>query len=86
LPTTVANTERTSIIVPIGPSTLSPKIGRSVREIKPNGGLHYLFGVPNNVWVQSIIIVVVTILFLASAWSQVKRLHLQQSQILKERQ
>ena len=34
-PTTVANTERTSIIVPIGPSTLSPKIGRSVREIKP---------------------------------------------------
>ena len=34
-----------------------------------NGGLHYLFGVPNNVWVQSIIIVVVTILFLASAWS-----------------
>ena len=34
-----------------------------------NGGLHYLFGVPNNVLVQSIIIVVVTILFLASAWS-----------------
>lgn len=34
-----------------------------------NGGLHYLFGVPNNVLVQSIIIVVVTILFIASAWS-----------------
>ena len=34
-----------------------------------NGGLNYLFGVPNNVWVQSIIIVVVTILFIASAWS-----------------
>ena len=34
-----------------------------------NGGLHYLFGVPNNEWVQAIIIVVVTILFIASAWS-----------------
>ncbi|MCI2948885.1 glycine betaine transporter [Staphylococcus caledonicus] len=34
-----------------------------------NGGLNYLFGVPNNVWVQSVIIVVVTILFLISAWS-----------------
>ena len=34
-----------------------------------NGGLNYLFGVPNNVWVQSLIIVVVTILFIASAWS-----------------
>lgn len=34
-----------------------------------NGGLHYLFGVPNNTFVQGIIIVVVTILFIASAWS-----------------
>ena len=34
-----------------------------------NGGLNYLFGIPNNVFVQSIIIVVVTILFIASAWS-----------------
>ncbi|UDI78345.1 BCCT family transporter [Staphylococcus taiwanensis] len=34
-----------------------------------NGGLNYLFGIPNNVWVQSIIIVVVTILFIMSAWS-----------------
>ncbi|SCT77433.1 glycine betaine transporter [Staphylococcus xylosus] len=34
-----------------------------------NGGLNYLFGVPNNVWVQAIIIVVVTILFMMSAWS-----------------
>ena len=34
-----------------------------------NGGLHYLFGIPNNVWVQAIIIVVVTILFIMSAWS-----------------
>lgn len=34
-----------------------------------NGGLNYLFGIPNNVWVQSIIIIVFTVLFLMSAWS-----------------
>lgn len=34
-----------------------------------NGGLEYLFGVPNNIIVQGIIIVIVTVLFLASAWS-----------------
>lgn len=34
-----------------------------------NGGLEYLFGIPNNIFVQGIIIVIVTILFLASAWS-----------------
>lgn len=34
-----------------------------------NGGLNYLFGVPNNVWVQGVIIIIVTILFIASAWS-----------------
>ncbi|WP_426392661.1 BCCT family transporter [Mammaliicoccus sciuri] len=34
-----------------------------------NGGLEYLFGVPNNIVVQGIIIIIVTILFLASAWS-----------------
>ncbi|SCT41273.1 glycine betaine uptake BCCT transporter [Staphylococcus caeli] len=34
-----------------------------------NGGLHYLFGIPNNVWVQAIIIVIVTVLFIMSAWS-----------------
>lgn len=33
------------------------------------GGLHYLFNVPNNIITQSIIIVVVTILFIMSAWS-----------------
>ncbi|MCE5153070.1 BCCT family transporter [Staphylococcus hyicus] len=33
------------------------------------GGLHYLFGVPNNIVTQSVIIVVVTILFIMSAWS-----------------
>lgn len=34
-----------------------------------NGGLNYLFDVPNNIWVQGIIITIVTILFLISAWS-----------------
>ncbi|MCU5745581.1 BCCT family transporter [Staphylococcus sp. SQ8-PEA] len=34
-----------------------------------NGGLSYLFNIPNNIWVQAIIIVVVTILFITSAWS-----------------
>src|SRR5699024_9147961 len=34
-----------------------------------NGGLNYLFGIPNEVWVQGIIIIVVTILFLISAWT-----------------
>ncbi|RIN77357.1 BCCT family transporter [Staphylococcus simulans] len=38
-----------------------------------NGGLHYLFGLPNNVWVQGIIIVVVTIMFIASAWSGISK-------------
>ena len=33
------------------------------------GGLHYLFGIPNNIVTQSIIIIVVTILFIMSAWS-----------------
>ena len=38
-----------------------------------NGGLNYLFKVPNNTLVQGIIIVVVTILFIASAWSGLSR-------------
>ncbi|MBF7024153.1 BCCT family transporter [Staphylococcus kloosii] len=38
-----------------------------------NGGLNYLFGVPNNVWIQAIIIVVVTILFIMSAWSGISK-------------
>lgn len=38
-----------------------------------NGGLNYLFGVPNNVWIQAIIIVVVTILFIISAWSGISK-------------
>ncbi|QVY62100.1 glycine betaine uptake BCCT transporter [Cytobacillus gottheilii] len=34
-----------------------------------NGGLSYLFGIPNNFMVQFIIIAIVTVLFLMSAWS-----------------
>jgi glycine betaine transporter len=34
-----------------------------------NGGLSYLFGLPNNYNVQAIIILVVTVLFMVSAWS-----------------
>lgn len=34
-----------------------------------NGGLNYLFGIPINLTVQGLIIMVVTVLFLASAWS-----------------
>lgn len=34
-----------------------------------NGGLSYLFGIPNNFSVQLIIVVIVTILFIISAWS-----------------
>lgn len=34
-----------------------------------NGGLNYLFGIPNNFLVQFILIAVVTILFLVSSWS-----------------
>ncbi|WP_415843957.1 BCCT family transporter [Staphylococcus nepalensis] len=38
-----------------------------------NGGLNYLFGIPNTIWVQAIIILVVTILFIMSAWSGLSR-------------
>jgi len=34
-----------------------------------NGGLSYLFGIPNNLAVQFVIIAVVTVLFMMSAWS-----------------
>ncbi|MCM3571158.1 BCCT family transporter [Neobacillus mesonae] len=34
-----------------------------------NGGLSFLFGIPNNFTIQFIIVVVVTILFMMSAWS-----------------
>ena len=40
-----------------------------VGAVQINGGLSYLFGLPKNVVVQGIIIAVVTVLFLYSAWS-----------------
>ncbi|UTH12764.1 glycine betaine uptake BCCT transporter [Macrococcus equipercicus] len=42
-------------------------LGMGAQQI--NGGLHYLFNVPNTFWVKVIIVVIVTILFLMSAWS-----------------
>ena len=37
------------------------------------GGLNYLFDVPNTIMTQGIIILIVTILFLTSAWSGLSR-------------
>ncbi len=37
--------------------------------VQINGGLAYLFDVPASIWIQFIIIAVVTVLFLISAWS-----------------
>lgn len=37
--------------------------------IQINGGLSYIFGIPNEYWVKVVIIAVVTVLFLMSAWS-----------------
>ena len=44
-------------------------VSLGIGALQINGGLHYLFGVPNNKIVQGIIIIVVTVLFLYSAWS-----------------
>ncbi len=54
-----------SVIATIGGVAVSLGMG----ALQINGGLNYLFGVPNNIAVQSIIIIIVTILFLTSAWS-----------------
>ncbi|WP_070119622.1 glycine betaine uptake BCCT transporter [Bacillus marinisedimentorum] len=37
--------------------------------VQINGGLSYLFGLPNNIVVQFVIVFIVTILFMISAWS-----------------
>ncbi|MEN2767977.1 glycine betaine uptake BCCT transporter [Ornithinibacillus xuwenensis] len=37
--------------------------------VQINGGLAYLFDIPTNIWIQFIIIAIVTVLFLISAWS-----------------
>ncbi|MFA9455638.1 BCCT family transporter [Halalkalibacter sp. AB-rgal2] len=38
-----------------------------------NGGLSYLFGIPNSVLIQFIIIAIVTVLFMLSAWTGISR-------------
>ncbi|GIO21799.1 BCCT family transporter [Oceanobacillus sp. J11TS1] len=48
-------------------------VSLGVGTLQINGGLNYLFGIPNNSLVQGIIIVIVTILFLASAWIGVSK-------------
>ncbi|KKK34640.1 choline transporter [Salinicoccus sediminis] len=44
-------------------------VSLGVGALQINGGLNYLFGLPNNIIVQGVIIAVVTCLFLISAWS-----------------
>lgn len=44
-------------------------VSLGVGALQINGGLNYLIGIPNNIFVQAIIIAVVTVLFLISAWS-----------------
>ncbi|MFD2830939.1 BCCT family transporter [Corticicoccus populi] len=44
-------------------------VSLGVGALQINGGLNYLFGIPTNLFVQGIIIVIVTALFLYSAWS-----------------
>lgn len=44
-------------------------VSLGVGALQINGGLNYLFGIPTNLMVQGIIIVIVTALFLYSAWS-----------------
>ncbi|WP_100009795.1 BCCT family transporter [Lentibacillus sediminis] len=44
-------------------------VSLGVGAMQINGGLSYLFGIPNNQFVQGIIIAVVTVLFIYSAWT-----------------
>ncbi|UJL46227.1 BCCT family transporter [Virgibacillus sp. NKC19-16] len=44
-------------------------VSLGVGAMQINGGLNYLFDIPNNQLVQGIIIAIVTVLFLFSAWS-----------------
>ncbi|MFP3490043.1 BCCT family transporter, partial [Staphylococcus sp. SIMBA_130] len=44
-------------------------VSLGIGAMQINGGLNYLFGIPNNQLVQGIIIAIVTVLFLYSAWS-----------------
>lgn len=44
-------------------------VSLGVGALQINGGLNYLFGLPNNLFVQALIIIIATILFLISSWS-----------------
>lgn len=46
---------------------MSTSLGLGATQI--NGGLNYLFGIPNAFIVQLVLIIIVTVLFLLSAWS-----------------
>ena len=46
---------------------VATSLGLGVMQI--NGGLSYLFGIPNNIYVQIIIIAIITVLFMYSAWT-----------------
>jgi len=46
---------------------VASSLGLGVMQI--NGGLNYLFGVPNNIFVQILIVAIVSVLFMWSAWS-----------------
>lgn len=48
-------------------------VSLGVGALQINGGLNYLFGLPNNIVVQGVIIAVVTGLFMLSAWSGLSR-------------
>lgn len=44
-------------------------VSLGVGTLQINGGLNYLFGLPQNLFVQGLIIAIITVLFLYSAWS-----------------
>ncbi|GAA0327016.1 BCCT family transporter [Oceanobacillus sp. FSL W7-1293] len=48
-------------------------VSLGVGALQINGGLNYLFDIPNNSLVQGIIIAIVTVLFLISAWSGINK-------------
>ncbi|WP_269747632.1 BCCT family transporter [Staphylococcus saprophyticus] len=56
-------------ILAVFATVIGVAVSLGVGAIQINGGLHYLFGVPSNSVVQGIIIAIVTVLFLYSAWS-----------------
>ena len=56
-------------VISVFATIIGVAVSLGVGAIQINAGLNYLFDVPNNKLVQGIIIVIVTVLFLYSAWS-----------------